>query len=136
MDDSNYTLKLKLISMYPLVLFLIIILLGIKMNQNTMQEKNSFWIIYIVMGLVFMFRYLNMPKEIIVDNELVTFKNWFGREKAAYIKDLKKIQKRMSYITISTEEKRIVMPAGFADFKRFIEDMKKRNPGVEVVGVK
>ena len=136
MDNSNYTLKLKLISMYPIIFSIIIVLLGIKMNQNTMQEKSSFWIIYIVIGFVLMFRYLNMPKEIIVDNELVTFKNWFGREKSAYIKDLKKIQKRMSYITISTEEKRIVIPAGFADFKRFTEDMKKRNPGVEVTGVK
>ncbi len=42
----------------------------------------------------------------------------------------------MNYITIATQEKRIVMPTGFADFKRFTEDMKKRNPGVEVAGIK
>lgn len=135
MEDSNYSIKLGLTSMIQILLAVLIIVLGIVMSHDP-QQKSIFWLVYILLGVFVLFRYFNMPKEIIVDNELVTFKNWFGREKAAYIKDLKKIQKRMNYLTISTEEKRIVMSAGFNDLHKFAEDMKKRNPGVEVVGVK
>lgn len=135
MDESNYKLKLRATSMYQILLALLIIVIGIMSTQDA-QQSVLFSIIYIFLGVFLIFRYFNMPKEIIVDSELVTFKNWFGKEKAAYITDLKRIQKKMSYITITTEEKRIIMPSGFNDFNKFTEDMKKRNPGVEVVGIK
>ncbi len=132
MEESNYSIKLGLTSMIQILLGVLIIVLGFIMGQDT-QQKSIFWLVYVLLGVFVLFRYFNMPREIIVDSELVTFKNWFSKEKAAYIKE---IQKRMNYITISTEEKRIVMPAGFKDLHKFAEDMKKRNPQVEVVGIK
>jgi hypothetical protein len=109
--------------------------LGIYMILTT-QEQSVLWVVYVILGVVLMFRYFNMPKEIKVDEELLTFKNWFGKEKMAYIKDLKKISKRMSYLYIYTEEKRIITPSGFNDLKNFSDDMKTRNSQLEVSGIK
>jgi hypothetical protein len=77
-----------------------------------------------------------MPKEIRVENDLVYFINWFGKEKVAYIKDFRKIIKRLGNTTIFLEGKVIRLAAGFNDFRRFCDDVQKRNPDVLVVGVK
>lgn len=135
MDDKNYLLGLRVTGMYQIILAILIVVLGIYMLSIT-KEGSLLWIVYIFLGVVLLFRYLNMPREIIVDEELLTFKNWFGKEKMAYIKDLKRISKRMSYLYVYTDEKRIVMPSGFNDLKKLADDMKSRNPQVEITGIK
>ncbi len=135
MDDKNYLLGLRVTGMYQIILAILIVVLGIYMLSIT-KEGSLLWIVYIFLGVILLFRYLNMPREIIVDEELLTFKNWFGKEKMAYIKDLKRISKRMSYLYVYTDEKRIVMPSGFNDLKKLADDMKSRNPQVEITGIK
>ena len=135
MDDKNYLLGLRVTGMYQIILAILIVVLGIYMLSIT-REGSLLWVVYIFFGIVLIFRYLNMPREIIVDEELLTFKNWFGKEKMAYIKDLKRISKRMSYLYVYTDEKRITMPSGFNDLKKLADDMKSRNPQVEISGIK
>ncbi len=135
MEEKKYSIKLRVSSMYQIVLAVLIIVLGIFMLQQA-QERGVFYYVYILLGMVLLFRYFNMPKEIIVDEELVTLRNWFGKDKLAYIKDIKTIQKRMGYLYVRTDEKRLVMPSGFNDLKMFADDMKARNSGVEVTGIK
>ncbi len=135
MSEKSYSIKLRATSMYQIILALLIMVLGIYMILTT-QGQSVLWVVYVILGVVLMFRYFNMPKEIKVDEELLTFKNWFGKEKMAYIKDLKKISKRMSYLYIYTEEKRIITPSGFNDLKNFSDDMKTRNSQLEVSGIK
>jgi uncharacterized protein YacL len=135
MSEKSYSIKLRATSMYQIILALLIMVLGIYMILTT-QEQSVLWVVYVILGVVLMFRYFNMPKEIKVGEELLTFKNWFGKEKMAYIKDLKKISKRMSYLYVYTEEKKIIMPSGFNDLKMFADDMKSRNPQVEIAGIK
>lgn len=135
MEGKNYSIKLRATSMYQIILALLIMVLGIYMIL-TSKESQILWVVYVILGLALLLRYFNMPKEIVVDEELLTFKNWFGKEKMAYIKDLKKISKRMSYLYIYTEEKRIIAPSGFNDLKTLADDMKTRNPQVEVSGIK
>ncbi len=135
MSEKSYSIKLRATSMYQIILALLIMVLGIYMILTT-QGQSVLWVVYVILGVVLMFRYFNMPKEIKVDEELLTFKNWFGKEKMAYIKDLKKISKRMSYLYVYTEEKRIITPSGFNDLKNFSDDMKTRNSQLEVSGIK
>ena len=135
MEGKNYSIKLRATSMYQIILALLIMVLGIYMIL-TSKESQILWVVYVILGLALLLRYFNMPKEIVVDEELLTFKNWFGKEKMAYIKDLKKISKRMSYLYIYTEEKRIIAPSGFNDLKTLADDMKTRNPQLEVSGIK
>ena len=135
MEEKNYSIKLRATSMYQIIIAVLIVVLGIYMTLTT-KEGNTLWIIYMLLGGLLMFRFYNMPKEIHVDEELLTFKNWFGKEKMAYIKDLKRISKRMSYLYVYTDEKRITMSSGFNDLKKFADDMKSRNPQVEITGIK
>ena len=135
MGDNNYSIQLRGTAMFQAILALVIVILGVYMIINS-QEQRMLWIVYVILGLALMFRYFNMPKEIKVDEELLTFKNWFGREKMAYIKDLKRIIKRMGYLYFYTEEKRIIAPSRFNDLKKFADDMKGRNSQVEVTGIK
>ena len=135
MGDNNYSIQLRGTAMFQAILALVIVILGVYMIINS-QEQRVLWIVYVILGLALMFRYFNMPKEIKVDEELLTFKNWFGKEKMAYIKDLKRIIKRMGYLYFYTEEKRIIAPSRFNDLKKFADDMKGRNSQVEVTGIK
>ena len=135
MEGKNYSIKLRATSMYQIILALLIMVLGIYMIL-TSKEQQVLWVVYVILGLALLLRYFNMPKEIKVDEELLTFKNWFGKEKMAYIKDLKRISKRMSYLYVYTDEKRITMSSGFNDLKKFADDMKSRNPQVEITGIK
>jgi len=135
MEEKNYSIKLRATSMYQIILAVLIVVLGIYMTLTT-KEGNTLWIIYMLLGGLLMFRFYNMPKVIYVDEELLTFKNWFGKEKMAYIKDLKRISKRMSYLYVYTDEKRITMSSGFNDLKKFADDMKSRNSQVEITGIK
>ena len=135
MEGKNYSIKLRATSMYQIILALLIMVLGIYMIL-TSKEQQVLWVVYVILGLALLLRYFNMPKEIKVDQELLTFKNWFGKEKMAYIKDIKRISKRMSYLYIYTDEKRIIAPSGFNDLKMFADDMKARNTQVEVSGIK
>jgi hypothetical protein len=135
MGDNNYSIQLRGTAMFQAILALVIVILGVYMIINS-QEQRMLWIVYVILGLALMFRYFNMPKEIKVDEELLTFKNWFGKEKMAYIKDLKRIIKRMGYLYFYTEEKRIIAPSRFNDLKKFADDMKGRNSQVEVTGIK
>jgi hypothetical protein len=135
MGDNNYSIQLRGTAMFQAILALLIVILGIYMIM-TSQEQRFLWIVYVILGIALMFRYFNMPKEIKVDEELLTFKNWFGKEKMAYIKDLKRINKRMGYLYFYTEEKRIIAPSRFNELKKFADDMKTRNPQVEISGIK
>jgi Family of unknown function (DUF6560) len=135
MEDKNYSIQLRGTAIFQAILALVIVILGIYMIV-TSQEQRLLWVVYVIFGVALMFRYFNMPKEIKVDEELLTFKNWFGKEKMAYIKDLNKIIKRMGYLYFYTEEKRIIAPSRFSELKKFADDMKARNPKVEVSGIK
>ena len=135
MEEKNYSIKLRVTSMYQIILAVLIVVLGFYMIYTT-KNGGTLWLVYILLGVLLMFRYFNMPKLIMVDDELLTFKNWFGKEKMAYIKDLKRISKSMSYLYFYTEEKRITAPSGFNDLKMLADDMKERNPQVEITGIK
>jgi hypothetical protein len=135
MGENNYSIQLRGTAMFQAILALLIVLLGVYMII-TSQEQRMLWIVYVILGFALMFRYFNMPKEIIVDDELLTFKNWFGKEKMAYIKDLKRIIKRLGYLYIYTEEKRIIASSRFSELKKFADDMKARNSQVEITGIK
>jgi hypothetical protein len=135
MGDKNYSIKVRGSGMFQAALALLIVILGIYMVM-TSQEQRLLWIVYVILGLAFMFRFFNMPKEIKVDEELLTFKNWFGKEKMVYIKDLKRIIKRMGYLYFYTEEKKIISTSRLGELKKFADDMKARNPQVEISGIK
>ena len=138
MSELNYTITAKKARFFlTMALFVAVIIIELYL-LTTPEAQNDFTlriVIIVLFGFV-IFRYLGMPKDIRVDDELIYFVNWLGKEKMAYIKDLRRIVSRLGSVTIFTEDKVIRIASGFNDFKKFCDDMKKRNPQVDVIGVK
>lgn len=137
MEDTNKTYRISSSSYYTIILAVVIIVIGIFLLINGSTENKSFvGIFYIVLGGALIFRFLNMPKEMTIEDGLVLFKNWFNKESSAYIKDFRRIRKTFSYLLIRTEDKTLRLPPRFNDLSGFVEEIKKINPNVEVSGVK
>ncbi len=138
MEDLNYTIEAQKIRFFlTIALFVTVITIELYLIiENQGQTDLMLRVVIIVLFFLVIYRYLSMPKEIRVENDLVYFINWFGKEKVAYIKDFRKIIKRLGNTTIFLEGKVIRLAAGFNDFRRFCDDVQKRNPDVLVVGVK
>lgn len=137
MDELNYTIAAKNKRFFATIsLFIIVIAIELYLIIES-QGQTDILLRLVIIGLFFImiFRFFSMPKEIRVEDDLVFFRNWFGKEKAAYIKDFRKIIKRMGNITIFTEDKVIRFNTGFKDFEKFCNDIQKRNTKVEVIGI-
>ena len=138
MSDNNYTITAKRTRFFlTIALFIAVIVIELYL-LTTPEAQNDFTLRIVIIALFgfVIFRYLSMPKDIRVDDELIYFVNWLGKEKMAYIKDLRRIVSRLGSVTIFTEDKVIRIASGFNDFKKFCDDMQKRNPQVDVIGVK
>ncbi|MGA7837979.1 MAG: hypothetical protein WB996_08435 [Ignavibacteriaceae bacterium] len=138
MEELNYTIEAQKTRFFlTLALFVTVITIELYLIiENQGQTDLMLRVVIIALFFLVIYRYLSMPKEIRVENDLVYFKNWFGKEKAAYIKDFRKIIKRLGNTTIFLEDKVIRLASGFDDFRKFCDDVQKRNPDVLVIGVK
>lgn len=138
MEKLNYTIE-SLKTKFYLTIGLFLSVVGVELYLVLDNEGNTsivFRLAMIALFIIVIIRYFGMPKQIRVEDDLVFFTSWYGKEKAAYIKDFRKIVKRMGNTTIFTEDKIIRLVTGFEDFKKFCDDVQKINPKVEVIGVK
>jgi len=137
MGNQNKTYTISAGSYYTIILAVLILVIGIYLLVNGSVENRTFLgIFYIILGGALVFRFLNMPKEMKIEDDLILFKNWFNKESSAYIKDFKRIRKTFSYLLIRTEDKTLRLPPRFNDLTGFVDEVKKINPNVEVSGIK
>ncbi|HKI78547.1 MAG TPA: hypothetical protein VKA26_08415 [Ignavibacteriaceae bacterium] len=138
---ESYSLKLKHLYKYNTIYSTILFIIAFTFIAISNSEKQTNWFSIgllaaaVVLSIYSFIKYLHKPVEIKVSGDEATFIDLFKKENVVKLNDIINIElKRRKELIIRTNEIVIVGFNGFADFARFIDDIKKYNGNLELQG--
>ncbi len=124
---------------FPLIMLAVILFGGSIFAKDVFNDEFLFGKIFVVFWFAVLiynaYNFFKMPVEMtIYDNGLVKLKDILNRESEIMMSEIVLIQMRNSTLLIKTKNQKITGFGEYDGFSRFVEDVKKFNPGVITKG--
>ena len=123
---------------YPLLTLLILtgigVFVSIRISMDSFGLDQSIAIVFWITVIYLWIRLMNMPVEMSLKENRIFFSDYLSNIKYMLIPDLLSIEQKKSIITIISKSDKIKIQSAFDGISEMVEELKKKNPQINVIG--
>ncbi|MGA8263431.1 MAG: hypothetical protein WB779_03215 [Ignavibacteriaceae bacterium] len=138
---KDYDLKLNHVNKFSPIYASILFVVGITLVLISLTDIKTQWLLpllilyFSVRAVIHFYKYRYKPIEIKTKNGKIIFKDLFKKEIKIIPGDIKEIElNNKNEFIITTKDQKIMGLNGFKEFMGFVEDLKKENENINLVG--